>query len=101
MAKKSEQDFELECVKLAQLLGWRAHKLVGESGVPDKLFVRGTKCFYIEFKKPDGTGVVSQDQLDWANLIHESGGIHAFVETGEQFKTELRSAHRRLFPDET
>ena len=83
-----EQKLELQGTHLAKAMGFIVHKMTDSSGVPDKLYVKAGRCFYVEWKKPTG-GRISKDQNDWAVLIKENGTKHFFCNSLEGFRQAL------------
>lgn len=84
--KKEERKLEVECCTIARTLGLAAVKLEknGNRGIPDYLFIkRGGRSLYVEFKKPGGGGVVSAEQLFWADFLGDS---HVFVDSVGEFE---------------
>ena len=59
MVKLREKDIERKCVLWAKQHGWFPIKLVGNPmarrGLPDRMFLKGGKVVFVEFKTPDGT----------------------------------------------
>ncbi len=74
--KKDEYDLEQRCCDYARKNGIAAVKLEGQNGIPDRLFIsRGGKCLFIEFKKQDGSGIISKEQKFWLKFLGENGMI--------------------------
>ena len=62
--KKSELILEQECCNIARKKGLVAVKLEKNKhkGIPDYMFIQeGGKCLFVEFKRPDGRGVASDE----------------------------------------
>ena len=71
--KRTEYKLEQQCCKYARKNGIAAVKLEGQNGIPDRLFIgQGGRCLFVEFKKPGGGGVVSQEQRFWLDFLGES-----------------------------
>lgn len=105
----SEAHIEQACTQILQIDGWRAFKMeqnfsekkqksVGESGMPDRLYIRywdyppkrgGGEILWIEWKRLDGkkATVTSQAQKDWI-LIERSRGALLWV-AGEDFPSTI------------
>ena len=49
-----ESALERQCVRAAQARGWLVRKLkwIGRDGAPDRVFFRGGKVMWLEFKAP-------------------------------------------------
>ena len=87
---KEEKKLEEECCQIARQKGLAAVKLeqTGHKGIPDRAFIqRGGRTAYVEFKKPDGTGVIEDEQKIWAKFI---GYRHSFVKSVEEFENFLK-----------
>lgn len=54
MSKPLEREVERPAVEYAKKRGWFACKFVspGLNGVPDRLFIRGGRHVFVEFKRP-------------------------------------------------
>ena len=84
--KKSELILEQECCNIARQKGLVAVKLEKNKhkGIPDYVFIReGGKCLFVEFKRPDGRGVASEEQRFWAKFL---GYSHMFIDDTEEFE---------------
>ena len=84
--QKSEKDLENACCMIARAKGLVAFKLEGSRhvGIPDREFMRrGGQSIYVEFKRPDGGGIVSKEQKVWADFI---GNSHFFCSSIEEFR---------------
>ena len=82
---KSELILEQECCNIARQKGLVAVKLEKNKhkGIPDYMFIQeGGKCLFVEFKRPDGKGVASGEQLFWAKFL---GYSHRFIDDAEAF----------------
>lgn len=83
---KSELILEKECCNIARQKGLVAVKLEKNKhkGIPDYMFIQeGGKCLFVEFKRPDGKGVVSGEQLFWAKFL---GYSHKFIDNVKDFE---------------
>ena len=83
MRKRTERDLEVECQRLARLKGVAALKIEnnGNTGVPDTLFVAsGGNVLFVEFKRPDGRGNVSREQLFWHSFLGSSVSLICSVD---------------------
>lgn len=86
MRKRTERDLEIECQRLARLKGIAALKIEknGNTGVPDTLFVvSGGNVLFVEFKRPDGRGNASREQLFWHSFLGSSVSV---IDNVEDFK---------------
>ena len=91
---KSEKKLENDCCMIARAKGLAAFKLEGirHVGIPDREFMmRGGQSIYVEFKRPDGRGIVSPEQKAWAEFI---GNPHFFCSSVEEFKQILAKVFR-------
>jgi len=59
-----ESWLEAKVVREAQKLGWWQVKLMqcSKRGVPDRVFIRGGRVVWIEFKRPGGDGEPGKQQ---------------------------------------
>ena len=83
--KHTETELEKACCLIARQYGLAAVKIekVGHVGIPDRLFVKqGGKTLFVEFKRPDGKGMATAEQLAWANYL---GGAHRFIDSAQEF----------------
>lgn len=86
---KSELILEQQCCNIARQKGLVAVKLEKNKhkGIPDYMFIQeGGKCLFVEFKRPDGGGVASEEQLFWAKFLGKS---HRFIDNEEEFNREI------------
>ena len=88
--KRTEHNLEQKCCDYARRHGIAAVKLEGQEGIPDRLFIgKGGRCLFVEFKKPGGGGVVSQEQRFWLDFLGESAivfdNFSTFVEKISEF----------------
>ena len=82
---KSEKKLENDCCMIARAKGLAAVKLEknGHKGIPDREFMmRGGQSIYVEFKRPDGSGIISPEQKVWAEFI---GNPHFFCSSVDEF----------------
>lgn len=87
--KKSELILEQNCCNIARQKGLVAVKLEKNKhkGIPDYIFIQeGGKCLFVEFKRPDGGGVASDEQRFWAKFL---GYSHRFIDDAEDFLMEV------------
>lgn len=87
--KKSELILEQNCCNIARQNGIVAVKLEKNKhkGIPDYMFIqKGGKCLFVEFKRPDGGGVVSEEQRFWAKFL---GYSHRFIDNLEEFERAI------------
>ena len=85
----AERKLEIDCCSYARKRGVIAVKLEKNShkGIPDYMFIaEGGKTMFVEFKRPDGKGVVSDEQRYWAKFL---GYSHKFIDNFEEFKEEF------------
>lgn len=83
---KSEKKLENDCCMIARAKGLAAVKLEknGHKGIPDRAIIgRGGKTIYVEFKNPEGTGVISPEQKAWKKFL---GYSDYFISDVEEFK---------------
>ena len=89
MTKKHEKPeliLEQNCCNIARQKGLVAVKLEKNKhkGIPDYMFIQeGGKCLFVEFKRPDGRGVASDEQLFWAKFL---GYSHRFIDNVGEFE---------------
>ena len=86
---KPELILEQECCNIARQKGLVAVKLEKNkhTGIPDYMFIQeGGKCLFVEFKRPDGNGVASDEQLFWAKFL---GYSHRFIDDADEFLMEV------------
>lgn len=60
-----ESEIEKKVVDYAEAKGWLVYKFVSPSqrGVPDRVFIRGGKLFFVEFKAPGKKPTKLQDKI--------------------------------------
>lgn len=83
---RSELILEQQCCNIARQKGLVAVKLEKNKhkGIPDYMFIQeGGKCLFVEFKRPDGGGIVSEEQRFWAKFLEYS---HRFIDNIDQFE---------------
>ena len=69
---KLEKKLENDCCMLARSKGLAAVKLEknGHKGIPDRIFIApGGRTVFVEFKNPEGTGVISKEQKAWKKFL--------------------------------
>ena len=84
-----ERKLEIDCCTYARQKGIIAVKLEknGHKGIPDYMFIaEGGITMFVEFKRPDGRGVVSNEQKYWAEFL---GYSHRFIDNFEDFKKKI------------
>ena len=84
--QKSEKDLENACCMIARAKGLAAVKLEknGHKGIPDRIIIgEGGKTVFVEFKNPNGTGVISPEQRAWKKFL---GYNSYFVSSIEEFE---------------
>lgn len=87
--KKSEKKLENDCCQIARKKGLVAVKLEknGHKGIPDRLFIKqGGQSIFVEFKRPDGNGIVAPEQKVWKEFIGDS---HFFCSSIDEFQEIL------------
>ena len=85
----SERKLEIDCCTYARQRGIIAVKLEKNShkGIPDYMFIaEGGIVMFVEFKRPDGKGVISGEQRCWAEFL---GYSHRFIDSFDKFKEKL------------
>ena len=90
--QKRESELENKCCIYARQLGIASVKIEGNGnvGVPDRLFVKkGGNTLFVEFKRPDGKGVISEAQNYWAEFIGTMS--HHFISDFETFKVVINT----------
>jgi hypothetical protein len=91
-----EKDLERECVKLARAFGCRLHKWLapGITGLPDRiLLIPGGRLHFIEFKRPDGKGILSEQQKTRIQELRSMGFSVDVVASKERFYQILSEYH--------
>jgi len=86
---KKEQDLELDCKDLAEMLGWIAYKGHGRPGAPDKIFLKGRSCFTVEVKRPNETAKQRETQKKEQKILDAKGIPYYVVNSIEQFREVL------------
>ena len=85
----AERKLEIDCCTYARQRGIIAVKLEknAHKGIPDYMFIaEGGRAMFVEFKRPDGKGVASNEQKYWAKFL---GYSHRFIDNFEDFKERL------------
>ncbi len=86
---EAERKLEIACCTYARQKGIIAVKLEknAHKGIPDYMFIaEGGATMFVEFKRPDGRGVASDEQSYWAEFL---GYSHKFIDNFEDFKKRL------------
>lgn len=86
---KPELILEQQCCNIARQKGLVAVKLEKNKhkGIPDYMFIQeGGRCLFVEFKRPDGGGVVSDEQRFWSKFL---GYSHRFIDDADGFLMEV------------
>lgn len=80
-----EIDIETLVCNWARDQGWLVAKLqwVGQTGWPDRFFLRNGIHIFIEFKKPKG-GRIAPKQQHWHDEIWDHEGRAYFAKTAEE-----------------
>ena len=68
----NEKDLEKRCCEYARNSGFLAVKLENNhhKGIPDRVIIaRGGQCLFVEFKNPNGKGVISECQKYFGNFL--------------------------------
>ena len=90
---KLEKQLEEKCCEYARQKGIVAVKLenVGMVGIPDRMFIgEGGKTLFVEFKSPNGKGVVSNEQKFWLEFLGDTGQV---IDDFEVFKKLIGSTY--------
>ena len=85
----AERKLEIACCTYARKKGIIAVKLEknAHKGIPDYMFIaEGGRAMFVEFKRPDGKGVISSEQKYWAEFL---GYSHRFIDNFEDFRERL------------
>ncbi len=82
--KRIESELEKKCSQYARERGWASVKLEKNwnKGVPDRLFVKNDKVFFVEFKKDDKQ-ILTKEQIFWREFVKP---IHFVIFNLEDFK---------------
>jgi glycine cleavage system H lipoate-binding protein len=82
--KRIESELEKKCSQYARERGWASVKLEKNwnKGVPDRLFVKNDKVFFVEFKK-DSKQILTKEQIFWCEFTKP---IHFVISNFEDFK---------------
>lgn len=81
-----EKELEQQCVLYARAHGWDAWKNEnnGNKGIPDHSLLKRDVFLMVEFKRPDGGGRISKEQLLWKNrhphTVHFCNSLDNFKE---------------------
>ena len=81
----SELDVESLVIAWAEDHGWLCAKLqwIGQTGWPDRTFIKNGKVVFVEFKRPKG-GVRAPKQLHWHRQLRKHGATAVFISTVEE-----------------
>jgi len=77
-----EKKIERDSVRVAKVHGWKSRKVTspGTRGAFDRIFIKGGKHIWIEYKDPD-TGVIGDlQQEEYEDLIEHGAEAH-FVDS--------------------
>ena len=82
--KRIESELKKKCSQYARERGWASVKLEKNwnKGVPDRLFVKNDKVFFVEFKKDDKQ-ILTKEQIFWREFTKP---IHFVISNFEDFK---------------
>lgn len=95
MTSKLESPLQIKCLRWVKHLSevWCIN-IVGSgvqaSGTPDVLFCINGHFIAVEFKRPDGKGVVSDIQKAKIERIRRAGGRVEVVDSFDEFKRLIR-----------
>ncbi len=85
----NKKKLELNCRKLAEKFGWALDELPGIDGVPDKIFVKGSSAFFVEFSRLNKEGCPSENlKLEDKKQRFKNSNIY-MVNDFELFRTIL------------
>lgn len=99
MKEQLEAPHERWCVTWAENNSWTQFKIARSDrrGVPDRWFGKGGRCVFVEFKRPDGEGRLSEPQKRRIRELQRNG-FEAYVNVSkEDFIAILEG--RRAVPD--
>lgn len=83
-----EQEIEVLSCKLAETLGWIPFKGFSRSGGADRIFVRGGRCFFVEFKTEKGR--MRKNQKREQKLAEVNGTRYYIARSFEEFVKILK-----------
>lgn len=87
-----ESEIEKKVSDYAKAKGWLVYKFVSPSqrGVPDRIFIRGGKLFFVEFKAPGKKPTKLQDKI-FGKIREELFEVYIIddVEQGKKLIGEL------------
>jgi len=74
-----EKDIEAKVRAQAIAAGWLVYKFTSPSrrSVPDRLFIRGGRVAFVEFKRPGGT--LTSGQAREIERLRQKGGVEVYV----------------------
>ncbi len=81
-----EAAIERPCVKRAGANDWLARKLkwVGRRGAPDRVFIKGIRTVFVEFKDPDEGELSELQKREIAKMRKAGAEVHV-IDSIEQF----------------
>lgn len=81
-----EAAIEKPCVKRAEANGWFTRKLkwVGRRGAPDRVFIKGIRTPFVEFKDPDEGELSELQKREIAKMRKAGAEVHV-IDNIEQF----------------
>lgn len=82
--KHTELELEQRCCAYARSQHVAAVKLErnGHKGIPDRLFIFRTGItIFVEFKKPEGGGIVSKEQRFWLDFLKPAATLVSDFDT--------------------
>jgi len=91
--KQLERELEERCTGYAREKGLVSVKLenVGMAGIPDRLIIgQGGKTLFVEFKTPDKSGRLSEEQKFWLEFLGDAGYV---IDDFEIFKKLINSIY--------
>jgi len=92
--KQLERELEERCTGYAREKGLVSVKLenVGMAGIPDRLIIgQGGKTLFIEFKTPNKSGRLSEEQKFWLKYL---GGAGHVIDDFDDFIKLIDSVYR-------
>lgn len=86
----SEKKLERRCSDIAKANGWYTRKFSSPSnrGVPDRIFIKGGRVEFIEFKAPGK--LPTKLQIHELHEISTHGGMASWCDNVDMFKARLR-----------
>jgi len=88
---QKEKELEAACTRYARERDWLSIKLenTGHTGIPDRLFLKGGRAVFVEFKTP-GSGRLSVFQLHWLEQLNREQFTARMIWTIEEFKELIK-----------